>query len=97
MNKTIHAKSGHTLFLEEVEYSDLPKKVQKFEHLNIQKTWIVHNWDKDGVVFMYIQKHAYGKRTEYVVWYRGGGFWSSYGTSFQSAIDGAQEDGWMYA
>ena len=91
---TIHAQSGHTLFIEKVKFEDLPANVQDFEYIKGCTGYrIVKNWDKEGVTFMYIAK----TKGQYLVWYRGGGFWSGYGKTIQEAIDGAQKAGWMYA
>ena len=35
--------------------------------------------------------------TQWCGWYRGGKFWSSYGTSVQKCLDGMIRDGWLYA
>lgn len=94
MSKTIQAQSGHTLFVEDVKFEDLPENVKQFEYIVGKSAYkIIKNWDKDGVVFMYMAK----SRGEWLVWYCGGGFWSSFGKTIEEAIDGAQKDGWMYA
>lgn len=96
MNKKIQAWSGHTLFIRAVEYEDLPDNVKKFEYMGGKEKWYaVHNWDKDGHVFMYVGKEK-GIR-EYLVWYAKGGFWTSFGKTIEEAINGAQRDGWLYA
>lgn len=94
MNKTISAQSGHTLFVEDVKFSELPEAVQKFEYIEGKSAYkVVKNWNKDGVVFMYIAK----SKGQWLVWYRGGGFWSGYGKTIEEAINEAQKSGWMYA
>jgi hypothetical protein len=95
MDKTFVAKSGHTLFCQAVKFDELPEMVKKFEYIEGNRSYhIVKNWDKDGVKFMYVAKSTKG---EWLVWYRNGGFWTSYGKTMEDAINGAQADGWMYA
>lgn len=96
MNKIIHAWSGHTLYVESITFDDLPEKI-KPSAKEYSKFWIVRNWDKDGHIFMYLGKGYKYAPKEIVAWYPGGGHWSSFGLTLQSAIDGAQKDGWMYA
>ena len=94
MKKNYFAKSGHTLFIEPVKFNDLPDNVKKFDCIvGCKRYYLVKNWDAEGVVFFYIGL----KQGQWLVWYRGGGFWSSYGKTLELAIDGAQEDGWLYA
>ena len=38
-----------------------------------------------------------GVAKEIHVWYPNGRMWSSFGTNFKEAIDGAQRDGWLHA
>lgn len=97
MNKTFIAQSGHTLFVKEISFDDLPDFIKNGNGKTYNKFHIVKNWDDDGVVFMYLGKgNSYAPR-EIVVWYRNGGFWSSYGLTIEEAINGAQRDGWMHA
>lgn len=94
MSKTIHANSGHTLHIESVDFDKLPEKVKKFQHIEGNSSYKqVKNFDTDGVVFMYLAK----SKGEWLVWYRGGAFWSGFGKTIEEAINGAQKDGWMYA
>lgn len=100
MRKIIHSQqSGHTLHVAQVPRDRLPKKALEAE--DYTTFYEVRNWDAKGVVFMWLGK-GYSKsnsptaRNEIVAWYRNGQFWSSFGTTLQSAIEGAQKDGWMY-
>ena len=98
MNKIIHAQSGHTLYVESISFDELPENVQKFEFIShYPKLYVVKNWNKDGIVFMYIGAGSEDSPKEYVVWYSKGGFWSSFGKNIKDAINGAQSDGWMHA
>ena len=98
MSKTIHAKSGHTLFVKEIKRKDLPPTVLENEHSKGFKTfYVVKNWDDEGVVFMYLAKGLKGVPEQICVFYPKGEFWVSYGKTIVEAINGAQEDGWMYA
>lgn len=80
------------MFVASIDRSELPKGLEYAEEYD--QFYVVKNFDVDGVIFMHIGYHK--KERQYVVWYRGGKFWSSYGTSLKSAIEGAQKDGWMY-
>jgi hypothetical protein len=95
MNKTIHTASGHTMFVESVSREELPANAAHAE--NYTTFYRVRNWDKDGAVFFYVAKGCAAAPGQYVVWFRSGKFWSSFGTTLKSAIEGAQADGWMYA
>lgn len=98
MKKTIHAQSGHTLFVKSIEWDDLPDKVKENKYSkDYPSFYVVKNWDDSGVVFMYLAKGLKSAPKEIVVFYPNGGFWSSFGTSIETAINGAQQDGWMYA
>lgn len=94
MKKTILSNSGHTLFVNSIKFSELPQKVRGYNSIKgCEKYYTVQNWDSEGVIFMYIGL----KDGQYMVWYKNGGFWYSFGTSIEKAINGAQADGWMYA
>lgn len=94
----VHAKSGHTLFIN--KESKVPKNLEK--HItDYRGIYAVQNFDANGVEFMYVAV-GYNKQDgkgskEIHVFYPNGHMWSSFGTSYQKAIDGAQADGWMYA
>lgn len=47
-----------------------------------------------GRVFIVGKGHKDAPR-QYVVWYPNGFFWSSFGTTIASAIDGAMQDAWF--
>ena len=108
MNRTISAQSGHTFHVSSISRSDLPldtsyradgktpclmDEVDQFDTF-----YVVRNWDKDGVVMLYLGKgHAQAPK-QIIAWYRNSGaMWSGCGTTLKEAIDGAQRDGWMYA
>jgi hypothetical protein len=98
MNKTIHAQSGHTLFVAPITFDELPDKIKNGDDAKeYKKFWVVKNWDNDGCIFMYLGKGYESTPNEIVVWYRNGGFWSGYGKTIEDAINEAQKDGWMYA
>jgi hypothetical protein len=93
----IHAQSGHTLFVEPIEFGELPEAVKTNGYApQYKKFYAVKNWDKDGIIFFYLAKEGRQSKTEIVCHYCNGQFWSSFGKNFQEAIDGAQKDGWMY-
>lgn len=97
MNRTIHVASGHTMFVESIAREDLPEHLAP-ETEAYDKFYVVKNWDRGGVVFMYLGKGHADAPTQVVAWYReSGAFWSGYGKNLKSAIEGAQRDGWMYA
>lgn len=98
MNKTIHAQSGHTLFVESVSFESLPENIKNNEYSKgYTQFYVVKNRDSTGIVFMYLAKGLPTSPKEIVVFYPNGGFWSSFGNTFKEAIDGAQRDGWMHA
>ena len=100
MNRTIHAQSGHTLHVSTIDRSELPANVcaqNVGALLKFDTFYEVRNWDKGGAVFMYLAKGHISAPAQVCAFYRGGGFWSGYGKSLKTAIDGAQKDGWMYA
>jgi len=97
MSKTINAQSGHTLFIEKIKAGEQghPAPADSYENF-----YVVKNGDAAGVIFMYL---ATGYTAPHVksckevhVFYRNGQMWTSMGKNFQTAIDGAQKDGWMY-
>lgn len=92
--KTIHAQSGHTMYIGKVEPEDMPD----FEYTkdSYTKFYVVRNWDKGGVIFMYLAKGHPVAPKQVVAWYRGGQFWPGFGSTLKEAIDGAQKDGWMH-
>lgn len=47
-----------------------------------------------GRIFLIGKGHVLAPR-QYVVWYPNGHFWSSYGTTIASALDGAMQDAWL--
>jgi hypothetical protein len=101
MNRTVHAKSGHTLHISTIDRSELPANVcaaNVSDLLKFDTFYEVRNWDKGGVVFMYLGKgHPAGPK-EICAWYRAtGAMWSGYGKTLVAAVNGAQRDGWMYA
>lgn len=89
--RTIHAQSGHTLALNKID--ELPI-LEHYEPANYSSCYSVHNRDASGVLFFHVAKHKTG---EWHVWYRGGKMWTPFGKTLQTAIDGAQKDGWLYA
>lgn len=95
MRKTITAASGHTLFIKDIDRSELPEGLDGAGEY--ERFYVVKNWDDSGVVFFYLGKGHKQAPRQIVAWYPGGKFWASYGNNFQEAIDGAQRDGWMYA
>ena len=46
---------------------------------------------------MYLGRGNKNAPKEIVVWYPKGSMWVGFGSTFKSAMDGAQKDGWMYA
>ena len=94
--RTIHSDlSGHTLHISEVDASSVPDFPNKSSYT---KFYAVRNWDAEGVTFMYLGKGYEKSPNQIVVWYaKSGAFWSGFGASFKTAIEGAQKDGWMYA
>ena len=100
MNRTVHARSGHTLHVSTISKSEISAEVHYKNAdtlLDFDTFYEVRNWDKDGVVFMYLAKGHVGGPTQICAFYRGGGFWGGFGVTLKTAIDGAQLDGWMYA
>lgn len=95
---TVIAKSGHTLFVKQIHFSDIPEVIREKGDASSYRTfYVVKNWDNKGVVFMYLAKGSPTAPKEIVAFYPKGGFWSSYGLTIEDAINGAQRDGWMYA
>jgi len=96
MAKTIHSSfSGHTLFVKKVEVRDLPPNLDY--RIEYAEFWVVKNWGDDGVTFMYLGRGNPAAPKQIVAWYRNGKMWSSFGTTLQATIEGAQKDGWLYA
>jgi hypothetical protein len=61
----------------------------------------VRNWDKEGVVFMWLARgynggHMKKHAKEIHVFYCNGQLWSGFGNTAQEAVEGAIRDGWMY-
>ena len=97
MSKTIQISSGHTIYISQTDREDLPSHLSK-ETDAYSKFYVVRNWDKDGVVFMYLGKGNKETPNEIVAWYRNtGSFWYGYGCNFKEAVEGAIKDGWLYA
>ena len=97
MGKTYFAQSGHTLFVEKIDRSELPPAVLANNYSEGFETFYsVKNWDKDGMTFFYLAKDGNSSK-EICAFYPKGGFWSSFGRTIIDAINGAQRDGWMYA
>jgi hypothetical protein len=93
----VSAVTHHTLFVREIDRLSLPAKVIESEHSKaFTKFYEVRNWDKAGVVFLYLAKGAANASNEICAFYKNGQFWSSYGDNLKSAIEGAQKDGWLY-
>ena len=93
MKRVLHSDfSGHTLYVESVE------NIPDFKYTDAYtKFYVVRNWDENGCVFMYLGKGHTLAPHEVVVWYPKGSFWSGYGASLKTAVEGAQRDGWLYA
>lgn len=96
MSTTIRSDhSGHTLYVEEIDADSVPALESKETYT---KFYVVRNFDVEGVTFMYLAKGDPKAPREIVAWYaKNGAFWSGYGLTFKTAIEGAQKDGWMYA
>lgn len=98
MNRTIHAQSGHTLFVKSIEFEDLPDNIKNGGYAkDFKQFWRVKNWDDSGVTFMYLGKGMKNAPKQICVWYSRGNFWSGYGKTIEDAINGAQKEGWLYA
>jgi hypothetical protein len=96
MAKTVYAQSGHTLWVNKIDPSDISKTVKDSEYFKgFTIFWEVRNLDSEGVLFFYLAKGGTTKN-QICVFYRNGGFWSSYGKTIEEAINGAQRDGWLY-
>lgn len=102
MKKTYTAQSGHTLHLTRLGAVAAVDAIGDNAD-NYQNVYAVRNWDADGVTFFYVctgfsmpGRRNEVKHNETHVFYRNGKMWSSFGTNIQTAIDGAQRDGWMY-
>lgn len=96
MKKIIHAQSGHTLFIKDISFDELPDVIKINNADNYTQFYVVKNWSDNGIVFMYLGKGYKQSPKEIVVWYKSGNFWSGYGRNIQEADD-AQKYGWMYA
>lgn len=95
MNKTISAKTGHTLFIRSAERSELPADLPYKEHYT--RFYVVKNWDENGPTFFYLAKGHKEAPGQIVGWYSKGSFYSGYGSNVEEIIDRMQKDGWMYA
>lgn len=91
MNTTIRTQSGHTMCLVKIE--SLP---MVDNHEDYSKIYEVRNFDKKGVVFMYVCTGYKAAKKEVHVFYPNGCMWSGFGKSIAEAINGAQKDGWLY-
>lgn len=88
--------SGHTLFVKKVARPAVLEPLGESEHYS--EFWVVKNWTDEGPIFFYLGKGHPEAPRQIVVWYgHSGKMWPSYGTTIQSAIEGAQKDGWMFA
>lgn len=93
MKRQVTAQSGHTFIVESISKDEMPEFKHKENYENFYKVCFGGWW-----VPFYLGKgyKPEGKEIvdnkQIVVWYRTGDFWSSYGTNFKSAIDGAQKD-----
>lgn len=92
----INAHSGHSLHLAKATEEDFTAlDLEHFANGDYTSFYVAHNWDAKGVVFFHLAKHENG---QIHVWYRSTKrMWTSYGKTFQAAVDGAQRDGWLYA
>ena len=103
--KTIQVESGHNMAIFKLPKDELDgcnffyNLGPHNEILDLPYTdfYVVKNFDIDGVTFFYIAKGYKDAPKEYHVWYRNKKMWSSYGTNFKDAIEGAQKDGWLHA
>jgi hypothetical protein len=89
--KTIVATSGHAIAIFKVDSENHPGG-SEYTHYYIAK-----NFDKEGVTFFYLAKGYKDAKDQIHVWYRNKKMWSGFGTNFQTAIAGAQSDGWLAA
>lgn len=96
MASIIRVASGHTMYVEKIAKEDLPEHLQSTN--DFTDFYVVKNFDKGGHVFLYLGKGNSMSPKQICAWYpRTGAFWSSYGTTLLTAIEGAQQDGWKYA
>lgn len=99
MSRIVHAASGHTLAVTKISRAELPENIRNDQFSSAYKDfWVVQNWDVNGPKYFYLGRGADSAPREIVAWFaKSGSFWSSYGKTFEDAINGAQRDGWMYA
>lgn len=89
--------TGHTLFVSKIAREELPQAIiDNASSAAFTTFYVVKNWDAQGVVFMYLAKGHSQAPSQVCAFYRNGRFWSSYGKTIQKAIEGAQQDGWLY-
>ena len=97
MGKTYFAQSGHILFVEKINRSELPPAVLANNYSEgFNSFYSVKNRSKNGAVFFYLAEDGTAP-DEICAFYPKGGFWPPFGKNFLDAINGAQRDGWMYA
>ena len=92
LRKTIHVQSGHTMAI----FKILPGGKHPADASKYTDFYTVRNFDESGVVFFYMAKGYKNAKSEIHIWYPNGQMWSGFGTSFKSAIEGAQRDGWLH-
>lgn len=92
--RTLKIATGHTVAVESIDALPAPN----FPHADgYSKFYVVKNEGTDRVFLYLATGHAKAKR-EIVAWYPATRkMWNSFGTTLQSAIDGAVRDGWLYA
>jgi hypothetical protein len=89
VKKTFRAQSRHTIRIYEVDR--LP---EGFRHSDTKgaQVYAAHNFDKSGPIFFHLARVG----RQWLVWYRNGELWDSFGETVQEALDGAQRDGWLH-
>lgn len=97
---TINAQSQHTIAILSIDNEDAELKDHPAYNKDVYKNakfYVARNFNKDGLTFFYLAKGHDEAPAQIHVWYKNKNMWSSYGTNFQTAIDGAQRDGWLAA
>jgi hypothetical protein len=96
MAKHLYVSSGHHLFIKQINREDLPTGLYASE--SYTKFYVVKNFDDNGVVFFYLAKGHPDAPNQNVVWFGNHhGFWSGFGKTQLTAIEGAMLDAWKYA
>ena len=102
----VRVESGHRMYVAPISRDALPENIRK-DATDWTTFYEVRNFDATGVVFMYLAKGYKHPSPEYAndpkahapkqitAYYVNGEMWSSYGETFQDAINGAQRDGWL--